>query len=84
MLKTIMDHVEIVKQINLVNNQIKTLIERFCNDLGTITSDNDQIVRESVNIEQIRQVLNELAYIDKDLVFDREIIRAYLQEQNKC
>ena len=84
MLKTIMDHVEIVKQINLVNNQIKTLIERFCNDLGTITSDNDQIVRESVNIEQIRQVLCELAYIDKDLVFDREIIRAYLQEQNKC
>ena len=75
-----MDHVEIVKQINNVNNQIKTLIERFCSDLGTITTDNDQIVRESVNIEQIRQVLNELAYIDKDLIFDREIIRKYLQE----
>lgn len=76
-----MDHAEIINNVNRVNFQIKQLIESFCAQLGTLTTENDSIVRESVNIEQIRQVLNELALIDADLIFDREIIREFLESQ---
>ena len=76
-----MDHAEIINNVNRVNFQIKQLIESFCAQLGTLTTENDLIVRECVNIEQIRQVLNELALIDADLIFDREIIREFLENQ---
>ena len=76
-----MDHAEIINNVNRVNFQIKQLIESFCAQLGTLTTENDSIVRDSVNIEQIRQVLNELALIDADLIFDREIIREFLESQ---
>lgn len=76
-----MDHAEIINNVNRVNFQIKQLIESFCAQLGTLTTENDLIVRECVNIEQIRQVLNELALIDADLIFDREIIREFLESQ---
>lgn len=76
-----MDHAEIINNVNRVNFQIKQLIESFCAQLGTLTTENDSIVRECVNIEQIRQVLNELALIDADLIFDREIIREFLENQ---
>lgn len=76
-----MDHAEIINNVNRVNFQIKQLIESFCAQLGTLTTENDLIVRDSVNIEQIRQVLNELALIDADLIFDREIIREFLENQ---
>ena len=76
-----MDHAEIINNVNRVNFQIKQLIESFCAQLGTLTTENDSIVRECVNIEQIRQVLNELALIDADLIFDREIIREFLESQ---
>jgi hypothetical protein len=76
-----MDHAEVINNVNRVNFQIKQLIESFCAQLGTLTTENDSIVRDSVNIEQIRQVLNELALIDADLIFDREIIREFLEGQ---
>ena len=76
-----MDHAEIINNVNRVNFQIKQLIESFCAQLGTLTTENDSIVRDSVNIEQIRQVLNELAIIDADLIFDREIIKEFLENQ---
>ena len=76
-----MNHAEIINNVNRVNFQIKQLIESFCAQLGTLTTENDLIVRDSVNIEQIRQVLNELALIDADLIFDREIIREFLENQ---
>lgn len=76
-----MDHAEIINNVNRVNFQIKQLIESFCAQLGTLTTENDSIVRDSVNIEQIRQVLSELALIDADLIFDREIIREFLESQ---
>ena len=76
-----MDHAEVINNVNRVNFQIKQLIESFCAQLGTLTTENDLIVRDSVNIEQIRQVLNELALIDADLIFDREIIREFLESQ---
>ena len=76
-----MDHAETINNVNRVNFQIKQLIESFCAQLGTLTTENDLIVRECVNIEQIRQVLNELALIDADLIFDREIIREFLESQ---
>lgn len=76
-----MDHAETINNVNRVNFQIKQLIESFCAQLGTLTAENDLIVRECVNIEQIRQVLNELALIDADLIFDREIIREFLENQ---
>ena len=76
-----MDHAETINNVNRVNFQIKQLIESFCAQLGTLTTENDLIVRDSVNIEQIRQVLNELALIDADLIFDREIIREFLENQ---
>lgn len=76
-----MDHAETINNVNRVNFQIKQLIESFCAQLGTLTTENDLIVRECVNIEQIRQVLNELALIDADLIFDREIIREFLENQ---
>ena len=76
-----MDHAEVINNVNRVNFQIKQLIESFCAQLGTLTTENDSIVRECVNIEQIRQVLSELALIDADLIFDREIIREFLENQ---
>ena len=76
-----MDHAETINNVNRVNFQIKQLIESFCAQLGTLTTENDLIVRDSVNIEQIRQVLSELALIDADLIFDREIIREFLESQ---
>lgn len=76
-----MDHAEVISNVKRVNFQIKQLIESFCNSLGTLTTENDLIVRDSVNIEQIRQVLNELALIDADLIFDREIIKEFLENQ---
>ena len=76
-----MDHAEVINNVNRVNFQIKQLIESFCTQLGTLTTENDLIVRECVNIEQIRQVLNELALIDADLIFDREIIKEFLESQ---
>jgi len=75
-----MDHAEVINNVNRANFQIKQLIESFCNTLGTLTIQNDLVVRDSVNIEQIRQVLNELALIDADLIFDREIIREFLEQ----
>ena len=75
-----MDHAETINNVNRVNFQIKQLIESFCAQLGTLTAENDLIMRESVNIEQIRQVLNELALIDADMIFDREIIREFIEQ----
>lgn len=75
-----MDHAEVINNVNRANFQIKQLIESFCAQLGTLTTENDSIVRDSVNIEQIRQVLNELALIDADLIFDREIIREFIEQ----
>lgn len=75
-----MEHSEIINNVNRVNFQIKQLIESFCNDLSTLTIQNDLVVRESVNIEQIRQVLNELALIDADLLFDRKIIQEWKKD----
>lgn len=75
-----MDHAETIRHVKKVNTQIKTLIEQFCTDLSSITIENDFIVRDSVNIEQIRQALNELALLDPDLIFDREIIKQWMQE----
>lgn len=76
-----MDHAEVINNVNRVNFQIKQLIESFCNSLSTLTIQNGLVVRESVNIEQIKQVLNELALIDADLIFDREIIKEFLENQ---
>ena len=75
-----MDHAEVISNVNRVNFQIKQLIESFCNTLGTLTIQNDLVVRDSVNIEQIRQVLNELALIDADLIFDRKIIQEWKKD----
>lgn len=75
-----MDHAEIINNVNRVNFQIKQLIESFCVQLGTLTTENDLIVRDSVNIEQIRQVLSELALIDADLIFDRKIIEEWKKD----
>lgn len=75
-----MDYAETLQQVKAVNNRIKTLIDSFCNDLSTLTIENDSIVRECVNIEQIRQVLNELALIDADLIFDRKIIQEWKKD----
>ncbi len=75
-----MNYAETLQQVKTVNNRIKTLIDSFCNDLGTLTIENDSIVRDSVNIEQIRQILNELALIDADLIFDRKIIQEWKKD----
>lgn len=75
-----MDYKETLQQVKTINNRIKTLIDSFCNDLGTLTAENDSIVRDSVNIEQIRQILNELALIDADLIFDRKIIQEWKKD----
>lgn len=75
-----MDYTETLQQVKTVNNRIKMLIDSFCNDLGTLTTENDSIVRDSVNIEQIRQILNELALIDADLIFDRKIIQEWKKD----
>lgn len=75
-----MNYTETLQQVKTVNNRIKTLIDSFCNDLGTLTIENDSIVRDSVNIEQIRQILNELALIDADLIFDRKIIQEWKKD----
>ena len=75
-----MDYTETLQQVKTVNNRIKMLIDSFCNDLGTLTIENDSIVRDSVNIEQIRQILNELALIDADLIFDRKIIQEWKKD----
>ena len=75
-----MDYTETLQQVKTVNNRIKMLIEQFCTDLSSITIENDFIVRDSVNIEQIRQVLNELALLDPDLIFDRKIIQEWKKD----
>ena len=75
-----MNYTETLQQVKTVNNRIKTLIDSFCNDLDTLTIENDSIVRDSVNIEQIRQILNELALIDADLIFDRKIIQEWKKD----
>lgn len=75
-----MNYAETLQQVKTVNNRIKTLIDSFCNDLSTLAIENDLIVRDSVNIEQIRQILNELALIDADLIFDRKIIQEWKKD----
>ena len=75
-----MDYKETLQQVKTVNNRIKTLIDSFCNDLTTTISEFNQNALYDVNIEQIRQVLNELALIDADLIFDRKIIQEWKKD----
>jgi hypothetical protein len=78
-----MNHAEVTNNVNRVNLQIKQLIERFCEDLTTTISEFNQNALCDVNIEQIRQVLNELALIDVDLLSDHRIIAEYLENLTK-
>lgn len=78
-----MEYKDLIKSTNTVNLQIKQLIERFCDDLTTIISEFNQNALYDVNIEQIRQVLNELALIDVDLLSDHKIIAEYLDKLKK-
>jgi hypothetical protein len=78
-----MNHAEVINNVNRVNLQIKQLIERFCEDLTTTISEFNQNALCDVNIEQIRQVLNELALIDIDLLSDHRIIAEYLENLTK-
>jgi hypothetical protein len=78
-----MNHAEVINNVNRVNLQIKQLIERFCEDLTTTISEFNQNALCDVNIEQIRQVLNELALIDVDLLSDHRIIAEYLENLTK-
>lgn len=78
-----MNHAEVINNVNRVNLQIKQLIERFCEDLTTTISEFNQNALCDVNIEQIRQVLNELALIDVDLLSDHRIIAEYLKNLTK-
>jgi len=78
-----MNHAEVINNVNRVNLQIKQLIERFCEDLTTTISEFNQNALCDVNIEQIRQVLNELALIDIDLLSDHRIIAEYLESLTK-
>lgn len=75
-----MEYKDLIKSTNTVNLQIKQLIERFCEDLTTTISEFNQNALCDVNIEQIRQVLNELALIDADLIFDRRIIQEWKKD----
>lgn len=78
-----MNHAEVTNNVNRVNLQIKQLIERFCEDLTTTISEFNQNALCDVNIEQIRQVLTELALIDIDLLSDHRIIAEYLENLTK-
>ena len=78
-----MNHAEVTNNVNRVNLQIKQLIERFCEDLTTTISEFNQNALCDVNIEQIRQVLTELALIDVDLLSDHRIIAEYLENLTK-
>lgn len=78
-----MNHAEVTNNVNRVNLQIKQLIERFCDDLTTTISEFNQNALCDVNIEQIRQVLTELALIDVDLLSDHRIIAEYLENLTK-
>lgn len=78
-----MNHAEVINNVNRVNLQIKQLIERFCEDLTTTISEFNQNALCDVNIEQIRQVLTELALIDVDLLSDHRIIAEYLENLTK-
>lgn len=75
-----MEYNDLIKSTNTVNLQIKQLIERFCDDLTTTISKFNQNALYDVNIEQIRQVLYELALIDVDLLSDHKIIKEYLDK----
>ncbi len=75
-----MEYKDLIKSTNTVNLQIKQLIERFCDDLTTTISEFNKNALYDVNIEQIRQVLNELALIDVDLLSDHKIISEYLDK----
>ena len=74
-----MEYKDLIKSTNTVNLQIKQLIERFCDDLTTTIGEFNQNALYDVNIEQIRQVLTELALIDVDLLSDHKIIAEYLE-----
>ena len=78
-----MEYQDLIKSTNTVNLQIKQLIERFCDDLTTTISEFNKNALYDVNIEQIRQVLNELALIDVDLLSDHKIIAEYLDKLKK-
>lgn len=75
-----MEYKDLIKSTNTVNLQIKQLIDRFCDDLTTTISEFNQNALYDVNIEQIRQVLNELALLDPDLIFDRKIIQEWKKD----
>lgn len=75
-----MEYQDLIKSTNTVNLQIKQLIDQFCDDLTTTISEFNQNALYDVNIEQIRQVLNELALIDADLIFDRKIIQEWKKD----
>lgn len=78
-----MEYQDLIKSTNTVNLQIKQLIDRFCDDLTTTISEFNKNALYDVNIEQIRQVLNELALIDVDLLSDHRIIAEYLESLKK-
>lgn len=78
-----MEYKDLIKSTNTVNLQIKQLIERFCDDLTATISEFNQNALYDVNIEQIRQVLTELALIDVDLLSDHKIIAEYLESLKK-
>ena len=78
-----MEYQDLIKSTNTVNLQIKQLIERFCEDLTTTISEFNQNALYDVNIEQIRQVLTELALIDVDLLSDHKVIAEYLENLKK-
>lgn len=78
-----MEYNDLIKSTNTLNNSIKKLIDGFCDDLTTTIGEFNRDALYDVNIEQIRQVLNELALIDVDLLSDHKIIAEYLENLKK-
>lgn len=78
-----MENNEIINNTNRLNFKIKQLIDSFCNDLTTTVAEYNQNAVYDVPIEQIKQVLGELALFDSDLILDYQIIEEYKKEHSK-
>ena len=78
-----MDNNEIINNTNRLNFKIKQLIDSFCNELTTTVAEFNENALCDVPIDQIKQVLTELALVDCDLVLDYQIIEEYKKEHKK-
>ena len=78
-----MDNQDLISNTNKLNFKIKQLIDSFCNELTTTVAEFNQNAVYDVPVEQIRQVLAELALFDTDLILDYQIIEDYKKEHAK-